>query len=47
MSDRIGRLQQAFEALAGGDAGRFRDLFADEAQWLGVPGSGFEGDTPI
>jgi hypothetical protein len=47
VSDRIGRLQEAFEALAAGDAGRFRDLFAEGAQWLGVPGSGFHGNTPI
>jgi ketosteroid isomerase-like protein len=47
VSDRSDRLQQAFAALARGDADGIRDLFAERAQWLGVPGSGFDGDTPI
>lgn len=47
MSERSDRLQQAFAALDGGDAGVFRRLFTEDARWLGVPGSGFEGETPI
>ena len=47
MSVRTDRLEQAFAALNGGDPSAFRDLFAEHGQWLGVPGSGFEGDTPI
>jgi ketosteroid isomerase-like protein len=47
VSDRTDRLQQAFAALNGGDSGAFRNLFAEDAQWLGVPGSGVDGSTPI
>jgi ketosteroid isomerase-like protein len=47
VSDRIDRLQEAFDALAAGDSSAFRDLFAEGAQWLGVPGSGVDGATPI
>jgi ketosteroid isomerase-like protein len=46
MSERTARLEQAFTALNGGDLSGFRDLFAEDAQWLGVPGSGFDGGTP-
>jgi ketosteroid isomerase-like protein len=46
MSDRAERLRQAFAALDGGDVGNFRDLFVEDAQWLGVPGSGWAGATP-
>jgi len=46
MSERTERLEQAFAALDRGDVGGFRDLFAERAQWLGVPGSGVDGDTP-
>ena len=47
MSDRTQLLERAFAALNDGDASVFRALFAEEAQWLGVPGSGFRGETPI
>jgi ketosteroid isomerase-like protein len=47
MSEQVARLEQAFAALDGGDLGAFEALFARDAQWLGVPGSGFEGETPI
>lgn len=47
MSDRTDRLAQAFAALADGDPSGFRELFAPEAQWLGVPSSGIDGQTPI
>jgi ketosteroid isomerase-like protein len=46
VSDRAERLRLAFASLDAGDAGGFRDLFAEDAQWLGVPGSGWEGETP-
>lgn len=47
MSDRTDRLAQAFAALNGGDATAFQELFAEHGQWLGVPASGFNGETPI
>jgi ketosteroid isomerase-like protein len=34
------RVEAAFAALDAGDVGPFRELFAEHAQWLGVPGSG-------
>jgi hypothetical protein len=46
MSVRTDRLEQAFAGLASGDLTGFRDLFVDEARWLGVPGGGFSGATP-
>ena len=46
VSERTDRLEQAFAALDRGDVSGFRELFAEEAQWLGVPGSGFDGATP-
>ena len=46
MSERTERLEQAFAALDRGDVGAFRELFAESAQWLGIPGSGVDGDTP-
>jgi hypothetical protein len=47
METRTRRLELAFAALADGDTGVFEALFAPDGQWLGVPGSGFEGETPI
>ena len=47
MSDRTDRLRRAFASLDQGDVSGFRDLFVADAQWLGVPGSGLEGETPI
>ncbi len=47
MSEQIVRLEQAFAALDRGDLGPFEALFAPGGQWLGVPGRGFEGETPI
>jgi ketosteroid isomerase-like protein len=46
MSERTDRLAAAFAALDGGDVGGFRDLFHPDAQWLGVPGRGPNGETP-
>ena len=47
MSDRTDRLEQEFRALNGGDATLFEELFAEHGQWLGIPGSGIDGHTPI
>jgi len=47
MSDRTDRLEKAFAALNAGDPSAFRELFAENGQWLGVPGSGINGVTPI
>jgi hypothetical protein len=47
VSDRVGRLERAFAALDAGDGSGFRDLFAEDARWLGVPGSGIDGATPV
>jgi ketosteroid isomerase-like protein len=46
MSERKERLTEAFAALDRGDISVFRELFVEDAQWLGIPGSGFEGETP-
>ena len=47
MSERTALLEEAFAALDRGDTGAFEALFAPDGQWLGVPGSGFRGETPI
>jgi ketosteroid isomerase-like protein len=47
MNERAERVREAFGALGRGDFGAVRDLFAEDGQWLGVPGSGFGGTTPI
>jgi ketosteroid isomerase-like protein len=47
VSERVDRLERAFAALDDGDLGPFEALFAPDGQWLGVPGTGFEGATPI
>ena len=46
MSDRTDRIEQAFAVLDAGDVGGFFDLFAEDAQWLGVPNSDIGGATP-
>ena len=46
VADRADRLKQAFAALNEGDPSAFRELFAERAQWLGIPGTGFDGATP-
>jgi len=46
MSERPDRLAEAFAALDRGDVGGFRELFVEDAQWLGVPDSGVDGATP-
>lgn len=47
MAERVALLERAFAALGDGDVGPFESLFAEEGRWLGIPGSGFEGETPI
>jgi len=46
MSERTQRLADAFAALDRGDISVFGDLFVEDAQWLGIPDSGWEGETP-
>jgi ketosteroid isomerase-like protein len=46
VSDHADRLEQAFAALDQGDVSGFRDLFVEEAKWVGVPNSGVDGATP-
>jgi len=46
MSERTDQLAEAFAALDRGDSSGFRNMFLDDARWLGVPGSGIDGDTP-
>ena len=47
MGERSALLERAFAALDAGDVGPFEALFAADGQWLGVPGTGFAGETPI
>ena len=47
MAERSALLERAFAALDDGDVGPFEALFAPDGRWLGVPGSGYEGATPI
>lgn len=47
MSERAERLREAYAALNRGDAGVFEQLFRPDAQWRGVEGVGFGGETPL
>jgi ketosteroid isomerase-like protein len=47
MPERTQRLREGFAALERGRLAEIETLFAERAQWLGVPGSGWEGATPI
>jgi len=47
MSARADAIRQAFAELDRGSVELFQRLFAGGAQWLGVPGSGMDGATPI
>jgi ketosteroid isomerase-like protein len=47
MATRTELLTDAFAALDRGDAGRFEDLFRPDAQWRGVEGMGYSGETPL
>ncbi len=46
MSERSEKIHEAYRRLDGGSISAFETLFAVDAQWLGVPGWGFEGETP-
>ena len=41
------RLRAVFDAYARGDVAGLNGLFAPDAQWLGIPGIGIDGATPI
>jgi ketosteroid isomerase-like protein len=40
-------VRAAFAALDRGAAAELESLFSADAQWLGVPGMGVDGSTPI
>jgi ketosteroid isomerase-like protein len=47
MADRTQRLTAAFAALDRGDITAFADLFRPDAQWRGVEGMGYHGETAL
>ena len=47
MADRTQRLTDAFAALDGGDISVFKELLRPDAQWRGIEGMGWEGETPL
>jgi ketosteroid isomerase-like protein len=47
MAARTERLREAFAALDRGDAGEFEGLFRPDAQWRGIEGVGYNGETPL
>jgi ketosteroid isomerase-like protein len=47
MAARTQRLTAAFAALDRGDISAFEDLFRRDAQWRGVEGVGYNGETPL
>jgi ketosteroid isomerase-like protein len=47
MAARTGSLTDAFAALDRGDIGPFKILFRPDAQWRGVEGMGYDGETPL
>jgi ketosteroid isomerase-like protein len=46
MADRQELIRQAFAALDEGDLGPLRDLFEQDARWVGIPRGRDSGDTP-
>jgi hypothetical protein len=46
VSERSDKIRLAYLRLDEGSVAGFAALFAEGAQWLGVPGSGFDGQTP-
>jgi hypothetical protein len=46
VSARAEKIREAYLRLDDGNVDEFETLFAAGAQWLGLPGTGFEGDTP-
>ena len=47
MAERPDRLRDAFAALDDGDVSLFKELFRSDAQWRGIDGIGWEGETPL
>jgi ketosteroid isomerase-like protein len=47
MAARTERLRDAFAALERGDISTFEELFRRDAQWRGVEGLGYNGETPL
>jgi ketosteroid isomerase-like protein len=47
MAARTHRLTDAFAALDRGDISAFEDIFRPDAQWRGVEGMGYNGETPL
>jgi ketosteroid isomerase-like protein len=47
MAERTERLTDAFAAYDRGDTGAFASLFRPDAQWRGVEGMGWNGETPL
>jgi ketosteroid isomerase-like protein len=47
MAKKTERLKDAFAALDRGDTGAFAALFRPDAQWRGVAGRGYNGETPL
>lgn len=46
MAERKELIRQAFSALDAGDTAPFRELFDPQAEWIGVPQTGEEDETP-
>jgi ketosteroid isomerase-like protein len=47
MAARTELLTDAFAALDRGDVSAFENLFRSDAQWRGVEGMGYNGETPL
>ena len=47
MAARTELLTDAFAALDRGDVSAFENLFRRDAQWRGVDGMGYNGETPL
>jgi ketosteroid isomerase-like protein len=47
MAERSEQLRDAFAALDRGDVTGFAGLFRSDAQWRGVDGMGYRGETAL
>jgi ketosteroid isomerase-like protein len=47
VTDRSDRIREGFAGLDRGSVAAFQTLFSADARWLGIPGSGSDGATPI